>query len=83
MKKKSTVYSECVFVALDIPQTVLMCHIILSSVAFLPLYFYILSQERHNFLKTVTEHKNVWVDFLCYVYLKYFSFYAEFSEILS
>jgi len=53
----STTYSECVFVALGISHTKLMCHIILLCAACLTLYCYILSQERNNFQKTVTEHK--------------------------
>jgi hypothetical protein len=51
-------YSECVSVALVIQHATRMRRIILSSVAFpAPSYFFTLSHKRHDFRKTIIEHK--------------------------
>jgi len=51
-KEASLIYSECVFVALDIQNATRMRHIMLTSVACLPLlYFSTLSHKRNEFTK--------------------------------
>ena len=56
VEKQSTTYSECAFIALGIQQAKRMHRILLSSVAYPALqYFATLSNQRHGFLKEVTE----------------------------
>jgi len=81
--KSSITYSECVSVAFIIQHEMHMCHITLSYVACLaPSHFSTLSHKRHNFWKKVLNSKKCF-DFLYNVSPKHFSFYEEFSYILS
>jgi hypothetical protein len=70
-------HSKCVFVVLVTQHAMRMRRVVLSSVASLAT----LSHKLHDFRKDVIEHKMCF-DFLYNFRLKYFSFCAEFSEIL-
>jgi hypothetical protein len=52
----SITYSECVFVDLGIQQAICMRHTVICGVPTLQ-YFSTLSHKRHDFRKTITEHK--------------------------
>jgi hypothetical protein len=54
-KTKIIAYSECVSVTLSIQDTLRVHHIVISCVAVR--YLSPLSYKRHDFQKTVTEHK--------------------------
>ena len=57
-KAISIIYSECVFVALDIQHAKRTRRIILSSVVYLALQISsTLSHKQHNFRKKVIDHK--------------------------
>ena len=82
-KAVSTAYSECVFVALVIQDGKRMHRITrhLWRVRGYRIFSHYLVKAR--FSEKVTEHKNVCFDFLHNCFLKNFSFYVEFSEMLS
>jgi len=59
------------------------CSIILSSVSHLIVpYFSILFHKWHDFQEKVTEHENEYFD-IFYVFLKHFSFWEKWCEVLS
>ena len=75
--------TECVSVAFVNQHSKSMRCIILLSVASPAVpYLWTLSHKQHNFRKKIIEHKMCF-DFLCSIYLKHFSFWEKFREIVT
>jgi hypothetical protein len=76
-------YSECVCVALVIQHTQRKRrNVLLSAACLVVAYFYTLSYKRYDFRKKKLLNIKFYFDSLYKFYLKYFSLYEEFSEIL-